>query len=114
MKGLTGRQQEILDLIRSHIKSNGLPPTRADIARIFGFNVKANMQAKTLSKREGIRISNFSIIYEVLDEAQRIILNESPWVQICNPDFSLVRNSDLKGWVYRTFNHTKAQDFYWV
>ena len=37
MKGLTGRQQEILDLIRSHIKSNGLPPTRADIARIFGF-----------------------------------------------------------------------------
>ncbi len=37
MKGLTGRQQEILDLIRSHIKSNGLPPTRADIAKIFGF-----------------------------------------------------------------------------
>ena len=45
----------------------------ASKARIFGFNVKANTQAKTLSKREGIKISYFSIIYEVLDEAQKII-----------------------------------------
>ena len=45
----------------------------ASKARIFGFNVKANAQAKTLSKREGIRISYFSIIYEVLDEAQKIV-----------------------------------------
>ena len=37
------------------------------------FNVKANSQAKSLSKREGISISNFSIIYEVIDEAQKII-----------------------------------------
>ncbi len=42
-------------------------------ARIFGFNVKANAQAKTLSKRESVQISNFSIIYEVIDEAQKII-----------------------------------------
>jgi len=45
----------------------------ASQARIFGFNVKANSQAKVLSKREGIKISSFSIIYEVLDEAQKII-----------------------------------------
>ncbi len=45
----------------------------ASKARIFGFNVKANTQAKTLSKRESIKISNFSIIYEVIDEAQKII-----------------------------------------
>ncbi len=45
----------------------------ASRARIFGFNVKANTQAKTLSKREGIKISYFSIIYEVLDEAQKIV-----------------------------------------
>ena len=45
----------------------------ASEARIFGFNVKANSQAKSLSKREGISISNFSIIYEVIDEAQKII-----------------------------------------
>ena len=45
----------------------------ASKARIFGFNVKANTQAKTLSKREAIKISHFSIIYEVIDEAQKII-----------------------------------------
>ena len=37
MKGLTGRQQEVLDLIKSNLEDNGLPPTRADIARTLGF-----------------------------------------------------------------------------
>lgn len=37
MKGLTDRQQEILDLIKSNLEENGLPPTRADIARTLGF-----------------------------------------------------------------------------
>ena len=37
MKGLTDRQQEILDLIKSNLENNGLPPTRADIARTLGF-----------------------------------------------------------------------------
>ena len=45
----------------------------ASDARIFGFNVKANVQAKNLSKREKIFIKYFSIIYEVIDEAQKII-----------------------------------------
>ena len=37
MKGLTSRQQEVLDLIKSNLEDNGLPPTRADIARTLGF-----------------------------------------------------------------------------
>ena len=37
MKGLTDRQQEILDLIKSNLEETGLPPTRADIARTLGF-----------------------------------------------------------------------------
>ena len=37
MKSLTDRQQEILDLIKSNLEDNGLPPTRADIARTLGF-----------------------------------------------------------------------------
>ena len=37
MKGLTDRQQEILDLIKSNLEENGLPPTSADIARTLGF-----------------------------------------------------------------------------
>ena len=45
----------------------------ASNARIFGFNVKANVQAKTLSKREKISIKYFNIIYEVIDEAKKII-----------------------------------------
>lgn len=42
-------------------------------AIIFGFNVRANAQAKDLSKRESISIKYFSIIYEVIDEAKKII-----------------------------------------
>ena len=34
---LTPRQQQILDLIRSHIADTGFPPTRADICAILGF-----------------------------------------------------------------------------
>ena len=45
----------------------------ASEAMIFGFNVKANVQAKSLSKREKINMKYFSIIYEVIDEAKKII-----------------------------------------
>ena len=45
----------------------------ASNARIFGFNVKANVQAKNLSKKRENPIKHFSIIYEVIDEAKKII-----------------------------------------
>lgn len=35
---LTQRQQRILELIREHIRTRGLPPTRAEIARALGFS----------------------------------------------------------------------------
>jgi repressor LexA len=34
---LTHRQQQILELIRAHIREAGVPPTRAEIARVLGF-----------------------------------------------------------------------------
>jgi len=34
---LTKRQQQILDLIRTHIDATGMPPTRSEIARQMGF-----------------------------------------------------------------------------
>lgn len=37
MQDLTGRQREVLDLIRRHLEDTGFPPTRADIARELGF-----------------------------------------------------------------------------
>lgn len=37
MNKLTKRQSEILDLIKSHTAETGFPPTRAEIAKTFGF-----------------------------------------------------------------------------
>lgn len=37
MQKLTARQAQILELIRDHLSESGLPPTRAEIARILGF-----------------------------------------------------------------------------
>jgi repressor LexA len=37
MTKLTARQQQIFDLIKSHIDDTGYPPTRAEIAEVFGF-----------------------------------------------------------------------------
>lgn len=37
MEELTPRQQEILDFIRNTLETLGAPPTRAEIARAFGF-----------------------------------------------------------------------------
>lgn len=38
MNELTGRQAEILNFVRLNLRENGAPPTRADIARSFGFS----------------------------------------------------------------------------
>ena len=40
---------------------------------ILGFNVRSNLQAKNLSKRDNVSIKYFSIIYEVIDEVEKSI-----------------------------------------
>ena len=40
---------------------------------ILGFNVRSNLQAKNLSKRDNVSIKYFSIIYEVIDEVENSI-----------------------------------------
>lgn len=49
MQKLTARQAQILDLIRSSLERDGLPPTRAEIARQLGFRspnaAEAHLQA---------------------------------------------------------------------
>ncbi len=37
MKGLTQRQQQVFDVIKTNIDTAGMPPTRAEIARELGF-----------------------------------------------------------------------------
>ncbi|WP_288106318.1 transcriptional repressor LexA [Limnobacter sp.] len=68
MKGLTARQQQILDLIREQIANAGRPPTRAEIARELGFKsanaaedhlqalAKKNVIALDASTSRGIRL----------------------------------------------------------
>ncbi len=45
----------------------------ASRAMIIGFNVRSNVQARTLSKRDNVTIKYFSIIYEVLDEIAKMM-----------------------------------------
>jgi|TARA_B110000459_G_scaffold148945_1_gene162312 repressor LexA len=58
MKGLTQRQQEILDLIKDQLSNTGLPPTRADIARILGFKSPnaAEQHLRAIEKKGFIKI----------------------------------------------------------
>ena len=42
--GLTPRQQEILDWIRRHLETTGMPPTRAEIAAGLGFRTASSAE----------------------------------------------------------------------
>ncbi len=58
MLKLTARQQEVLDLIKSHIDETGYPPTRAEIAQILGFKSAnaAEEHLKALAKKGAIEM----------------------------------------------------------
>ena len=71
MKNLTKRQEEILNLIKSHILDLGFPPTRADIANSLGFKSPnaAEQHLRAIEKKGFIKI---------LSGASRgIVLNDS-------------------------------------
>ncbi len=53
LKPLTKRQQQIFDLIKENISETGMPPTRAEIARFFGFKSAnaAEEHLKALAKK---------------------------------------------------------------
>ncbi|MDD3822931.1 MAG: transcriptional repressor LexA [Sphaerochaetaceae bacterium] len=58
MKGLTGRQQEVLDFIKSYIESNSYAPAVRDIAKAFGITVKAaHDHLKALERKGAIHSS---------------------------------------------------------
>ncbi len=58
MEKLTARQTQVLDLIRDHIEQTGFPPTRADIAREFGFRSAnaAEEHLRALARKGAIEI----------------------------------------------------------
>lgn len=58
MQELTARQQQILDLIKSHIEDTGYPPTRAEIADQLGFKSAnaAEEHLKALARKGAIEM----------------------------------------------------------
>ena len=58
MEKLTQRQQQVLDIVRSHIDDTGYPPTRADIAKQLGFKSAnaAEEHLKALARKGAIEI----------------------------------------------------------
>ena len=55
---LTPRQQQVLDVIKSHINDTGYPPTRAEIARELGFKSAnaAEEHLKALARKGAIEM----------------------------------------------------------
>ncbi|HHF5318661.1 TPA: transcriptional repressor LexA [Haemophilus influenzae] len=58
MRPLTARQQEVLDLLKHHLETTGMPPTRAEISRELGFKSAnaAEEHLKALSRKGAIEI----------------------------------------------------------
>ena len=58
MENLTTRQQEIFDFIKKEIEFNGYPPTRSEIAKVFGFKSPnaAEDHLKALKKKGVLNI----------------------------------------------------------
>ena len=70
MKDLTSRQREILELIKSHLKDKGFPPTRADISSALGFKSHnaAEQHLRAIEKKGFISI--------LAGASRGIVLNE--------------------------------------
>lgn len=71
MKPLTNRQQEVLDLLKRHLETTGMPPTRAEISRELGFKSPnaAEEHLKALARKGAIEIiSGASRGIRILDD----------------------------------------------
>jgi len=72
MKNLTKRQEEILNLIKTHILDFGFPPTRADIAKTLGFKSPnaAEQHLRAIEKKGFITILSGASRGIILNEAE--------------------------------------------
>ena len=52
------------------INESDVTLANASKAMIFGFNVRANPQAREMAKRDGIEIRYYSVIYDVIDDVK--------------------------------------------
>jgi translation initiation factor IF-2 len=60
----------VLDAAVGPITESDVTLAKASQAIIIGFNVRANQQAREMSKRDGVEIRYYSIIYNVIDDVK--------------------------------------------
>ena len=63
-------EARILHAAVGGINESDVTLAKAAGARIIGFNVRANPQAREMAKRDGVTIAYYSIIYNVIDDAR--------------------------------------------
>jgi len=57
------------------------------------------------------RTADMDARLEMMDEVQKIVMYEAPWVFVAFTNYSMARRADLKGWTYYTSNNIRFQDF---
>ena len=68
MRPLTARQQEVLELLKRHLETTGMPPTRAEISRELGFKSPnaAEEHLKALARKGAIEMMRKKKAYRSL------------------------------------------------
>lgn len=58
MKPLTGKQQQIYDLIVEHVETKGCPPTRAEISEAIGCKSpnSADLHLRAMAKKGAVEL----------------------------------------------------------
>ncbi|MDR3448425.1 MAG: translation initiation factor IF-2 [Alphaproteobacteria bacterium] len=63
----------VLDAAVGPITESDVTLAKASGAMIFGFNVRANAQAREMAKRDAVEIRYYSIIYNVIDDVKQAL-----------------------------------------
>lgn len=73
IKSLTTRQQEVFDLIKRHIESTGMPPTRVEISKELGFRsrMRAEEHLKAFARKGVIEIVSVYPGYQAINGYRR-------------------------------------------
>ena len=103
MKNLTKRQQQILDLIKTHISDFGLPPTRADIARTLGFKSPnaAEQHLRAIEKKGFIKILSGASRGIVLNDSS---INEIPVIGLVAAGGPILAQENIEKTIPETGN----------
>ena len=111
MKNLTKRQEEILNLIKSHISDFGFPPTRADIAKSLGFKSPnaAEQHLRAIEKKGFIKILSGASRGIVLSESEN---NEIPVIGLVAAGGPILAQENIEKTIPKSRNLFPDIDYY--